>query len=79
MGGWRISAVGGFFATFDAIMILLIGGIDASLAGFALSLCWNLSSSSTLTRLGLPGLIELVQAFTLDTNIKPEEVLRGMV
>ncbi|KAH9224216.1 P-loop containing nucleoside triphosphate hydrolase protein [Leptodontidium sp. 2 PMI_412] len=35
--GWRMSAVGGFFATFVAIMILLIGGIDASLAGFALS------------------------------------------
>ncbi|CZT44803.1 related to multidrug transporter (yeast bile transporter) [Rhynchosporium secalis] len=35
--GWRMSAVGGLFATFVAIMILLIGGIDASLAGFALS------------------------------------------
>ena len=32
-----MSAVGGLFATFVAIMILLIGGIDASLAGFALS------------------------------------------
>ncbi len=35
--GWRMSAVGGLFATFVAIMILLIDGIDASLAGFALS------------------------------------------
>lgn len=35
--GWRMALVGGFFATFVAIMILLIGGIDASLAGFALS------------------------------------------
>jgi ABC-type multidrug transport system fused ATPase/permease subunit len=35
--GWRMSLVGGFFATFVLIMILLIGGIDASLAGFALS------------------------------------------
>jgi ABC-type multidrug transport system fused ATPase/permease subunit len=35
--GWRMSSVGGLFATFVAIMILLIDGIDAALAGFALS------------------------------------------
>ena len=33
----------------------------------------------TLTMLGLLGLIELVQAFMLDTSIKLEEVLPGMV
>jgi ABC-type multidrug transport system fused ATPase/permease subunit len=35
--GWRMSLVGGFFATFVAIMILSIKSIDAALAGFALS------------------------------------------
>ncbi|KAK6580866.1 hypothetical protein PZA11_006354 [Diplocarpon coronariae] len=35
--GWRMSAVGGLFATFVAIITLLLGHIDASLAGFALS------------------------------------------
>jgi ABC-type multidrug transport system fused ATPase/permease subunit len=35
--GWRMSLVGGFFATFVAVMILLVTDIDASLAGFALS------------------------------------------
>ncbi|KAH8596791.1 putative ABC bile acid transporter [Bisporella sp. PMI_857] len=35
--GWRMSIVGGFFATVVAIMIILLPGIDASLAGFALS------------------------------------------
>ena len=35
--GWRMSLVGGFFATFVAIMILCIDDIDAALAGFALS------------------------------------------
>ncbi|KAK2623627.1 hypothetical protein QTJ16_006808 [Diplocarpon rosae] len=35
--GWRMSAVGGLFASFVAIIILLLGHIDASLAGFALS------------------------------------------
>jgi ABC-type multidrug transport system fused ATPase/permease subunit len=35
--GWRMSLVGGFFASFVAVMVLVIKGIDASLAGFALS------------------------------------------
>jgi ABC-type multidrug transport system fused ATPase/permease subunit len=35
--GWRMSLVGGFFASFVAIMILSIKSIDAALAGFALS------------------------------------------
>jgi ABC-type multidrug transport system fused ATPase/permease subunit len=35
--GWRMSLVGGFFATVVATTILLITNIDASLAGFALS------------------------------------------
>lgn len=34
---WRMSLVGGSFATFVAIMILSTDGIDAALAGFALS------------------------------------------
>jgi ABC-type multidrug transport system fused ATPase/permease subunit len=35
--GWRMSLVGGFFATIVAVMIIILPGIDASLAGFALS------------------------------------------
>ena len=35
--GWRMSLVGGFFATIVAIMIILLPSIDAALAGFALS------------------------------------------
>jgi ABC-type multidrug transport system fused ATPase/permease subunit len=35
--GWRLSLVGGFFASFVAIMVLAMPDIDASLAGFALS------------------------------------------
>ncbi|KUJ23669.1 putative ABC bile acid transporter [Mollisia scopiformis] len=42
--GWRMSAVGGLFATFVAIMILLIDGIDAALAGFALSFALDYGS-----------------------------------
>jgi ABC-type multidrug transport system fused ATPase/permease subunit len=43
--GWRMSLVGGFFATFVAIMILLINGIDAALAGFALSFALEYGSA----------------------------------
>ncbi|PQE06054.1 ABC bile acid transporter protein [Rutstroemia sp. NJR-2017a BBW] len=35
--GWRMSFLGGFFATIVAAVIILIPTIDASLAGFALS------------------------------------------
>jgi len=35
--GWRMSLVGGFFATIVAILIIVLPNIDASLAGFALS------------------------------------------
>lgn len=35
--GWRMSFVGGFFATIVATVIILIPSIDAALAGFALS------------------------------------------
>ena len=35
--GWRMTVVGGFFATIVAIMIILLPSIDAALAGFALS------------------------------------------
>ncbi|KAM3068375.1 hypothetical protein ACMFMG_009513 [Clarireedia jacksonii] len=35
--GWRMSFIGGFFATIVAAVIILIPEIDASLAGFALS------------------------------------------
>jgi len=35
--GWRMSLVGSFFATVVAVMIILLPGIDAALAGFALS------------------------------------------
>lgn len=35
--GWRMSLVGGFFATVVAILIIVLPNIDASLAGFALS------------------------------------------
>ena len=35
--GWRMSIVGGFFATIVAVMIILLPSIDAALAGFALS------------------------------------------
>ncbi|KAF8858156.1 P-loop containing nucleoside triphosphate hydrolase protein [Acephala macrosclerotiorum] len=42
--GWRMSAVGGLFATFVAIMILVIDGIDAALAGFALSFALDYGS-----------------------------------
>jgi ABC-type multidrug transport system fused ATPase/permease subunit len=43
--GWRMSIVGGFFATFVAVMILLINGIDAALAGFALSFALEYGSA----------------------------------
>jgi ABC-type multidrug transport system fused ATPase/permease subunit len=43
--GWRMSLVGGFFATFVAVMILLINGIDAALAGFALSFALEYGSA----------------------------------
>jgi ABC-type multidrug transport system fused ATPase/permease subunit len=43
--GWRMSLVGGFFATFVAVMILLITGIDAALAGFALSFALEYGSA----------------------------------
>ena len=43
--GWRMSLVGGFFATFVAAMILLINGIDAALAGFALSFALEYGSA----------------------------------
>ncbi len=43
--GWRMSLVGGFFATFVAVMILLIKGIDAALAGFALSFALEYGSA----------------------------------
>lgn len=42
--GLRMSAVGGLFATFVAIIILLIKNIDASLAGFALSFALDYGS-----------------------------------
>ncbi|RDL31200.1 uncharacterized protein BP5553_09989 [Venustampulla echinocandica] len=35
--GWRMALIGGFFATFICIFILLMKDIDAALAGFALS------------------------------------------
>lgn len=35
--GWRMSLVGGFFATIVAVLIIVLPNIDASLAGFALS------------------------------------------
>lgn len=35
--GWRMSLVGGLFATVVAIIIIILPNIDASLAGFALS------------------------------------------
>jgi ABC-type multidrug transport system fused ATPase/permease subunit len=43
--GWRMSIVGGFFATFVAVMILLANGIDAALAGFALSFALEYGSA----------------------------------
>lgn len=35
--GWRMTVVGGFFATVVAILIIVLPNIDASLAGFALT------------------------------------------
>lgn len=46
--GWRMSLVGGFFATFVAVMILL-NGIDAALAGFALSFALQCGSAVNLS------------------------------
>lgn len=43
--GWRMSLIGGFFATFVAIFILLVNNIDASLAGFALSFALEYTST----------------------------------
>ena len=43
--GWRMSLVGGFFATIVAIMILLLPKIDAALAGFALSFALDYGSA----------------------------------
>jgi ABC-type multidrug transport system fused ATPase/permease subunit len=43
--GFRMSLIGGFFATFVAIFILLMGSIDASLAGFALSFALEYTST----------------------------------
>jgi ABC-type multidrug transport system fused ATPase/permease subunit len=43
--GWRMSLIGGFFATIVAIMIILLPGIDASLAGFALSFALEYGST----------------------------------
>lgn len=43
--GWRMSLVGGLFASVVAIMIILLPGIDASLAGFALSFALDYGST----------------------------------
>jgi ABC-type multidrug transport system fused ATPase/permease subunit len=43
--GFRMALVGGFFATFVAIFILLMRDIDASLAGFALSFALEYTST----------------------------------
>ncbi|EHL01836.1 putative ATP-dependent bile acid permease [Glarea lozoyensis 74030] len=43
--GWRMSIVGGFFATFVSIFILCMKNIDAALAGFALSFALEYSST----------------------------------
>ncbi|TVY82844.1 ATP-dependent bile acid permease [Lachnellula suecica] len=42
--GWRMSLIGGFFATFVATFTLLMKDIDASLAGFALSFALEYTS-----------------------------------
>jgi ABC-type multidrug transport system fused ATPase/permease subunit len=43
--GWRMSVVGGFFATVVAILIVTLPSIDASLAGFALSFALDYGNS----------------------------------
>lgn len=43
--GWRMSIVGGFFATIVAVMIILLPSIDAALAGFALSFALDYGSA----------------------------------
>ncbi|KAG9233617.1 putative ABC bile acid transporter [Amylocarpus encephaloides] len=47
--GWRMSIIGGFFATFVSIIILLMKDIDASLAGFALSFALEYTSTIVYT------------------------------
>lgn len=42
--GWRMALVGSFFATFVSTLILLMPGIEASLAGFALAFALEFSS-----------------------------------
>ncbi|KAH6634154.1 P-loop containing nucleoside triphosphate hydrolase protein [Chaetomium sp. MPI-SDFR-AT-0129] len=43
--GWRMSLVGSFFSSLVSILILLTPGMDAALAGFALSFALEFSSS----------------------------------
>ncbi len=43
--GWRMALIGSSFATFVSILILLTPGIDAALAGFALSFAIQFSNS----------------------------------
>ncbi|KAL3418595.1 ABC transporter [Phlyctema vagabunda] len=43
--GWRMSLVGSFFATFVAILIILMPGIDAALAGFTLAFALEYTST----------------------------------
>jgi ABC-type multidrug transport system fused ATPase/permease subunit len=43
--GWRMSIIGGFFATFVSIFILCMKNIDAALAGFALSFALEYAST----------------------------------
>ncbi|KAG9243283.1 putative ABC bile acid transporter [Calycina marina] len=43
--GWRMSTIGGFFATVVAIIIILLPNIDAPLAGFALSFALDYGNS----------------------------------